>query len=593
MMKIVFGAFLLFFMVSCHEPNLVIYAQEDTTETNDSVLINIDSAKVDGANSDSKQNVDTTKADVEIDDPIIVIPPDEQFNIFLCIGQSNMDGVVPYELVDKTNVPYNLESMLIAKHDAAYFGGSRFSWRNEACPLARALTGISVSDYFGRTMLDYLPEGHKIGIVMVAVAGAGIEAFEKEGFSEYYADIVKRERWIKDIFEEYDFAPYQTLIKAAKIAQKQGVIRGILLHQGESNSGQEDWIEKVKTLYDNILTDLNLNAQECPLLVGELLRKENGGVCYAHNDIIAKLPQLVPTAHVISSEGCAGKKSDGMHFLASGLRTMGTRYATTMLNIMGIEIPEKTYNGFVVQDRFLTDNSDNIVTLCGLDSDVSPEMIDKLLNQQTEYNCIRYQIKSLEDDVDYAEFDQAAFKNYLQDELVPILKDYIDNYHLSVVLSPSDYCSTDLKVGDSYHIYLQTLWGIISSCKYIKNNPNIMFDLCPPPELFSGTDKTYNAYFQTIVDIIRVNCQNVIFSPGLADERLCKPYISYPLQSENIGYSVYFSSDMETNWEENVGKILTFAPIIVNGIDFSFYDKTVKKYDNVSSCFSVLSVLNN
>ena len=54
---------------------------------------------------------------------------------------------------------------------------------------------------------------------------------------------------------EYDNDPYGRLVEMAKKAQQQGVIRGILLHQGESNTGQQDWPLKVKKVYERLLSD--------------------------------------------------------------------------------------------------------------------------------------------------------------------------------------------------------------------------------------------------------------------------------------------------------------------------------------------------
>lgn len=45
---------------------------------------------------------------------------------------------------------------------------------------------------------------------------------------------------------EYDGNPYARLIELAKQASRCGVIKGILLHQGESNTGDSDWPMKVK-----------------------------------------------------------------------------------------------------------------------------------------------------------------------------------------------------------------------------------------------------------------------------------------------------------------------------------------------------------
>lgn len=115
----------------------------------------------------------------------------------------------------------------------------------------------------------------------------------------------------------------------AKKAQKDGVIKGILLHQGESNNTQGDWPMKVRKIYEDLTHDLNLDGDEVPLFAGETLRQEEGGVCYGHNDIIARLPDMM-NAYVVSSEGCAGA-NDGLHFTAAGYRELGKHYAMSVL----------------------------------------------------------------------------------------------------------------------------------------------------------------------------------------------------------------------------------------------------------------------
>ena len=120
----------------------------------------------------------------------------------------------------------------------------------------------------------------------------------------------------------------------AKLAQKDGVIKGILLHQGESNTNDKEWPDKVKGIYHNLLQDLNLKAEEVPLLVGELVGADQQGACAGMNKIIAELPRTIPTAHVISSEGCVGRP-DHLHFTPAGYRELGTRYGLKMLSLLG------------------------------------------------------------------------------------------------------------------------------------------------------------------------------------------------------------------------------------------------------------------
>jgi len=120
----------------------------------------------------------------------------------------------------------------------------------------------------------------------------------------------------------------------AKIAQKDGVIKGILLHQGESNTGDMEWPRKVNDVYTNLLNDLGLDQNPGPLLAGELIGGDQGGKCASMNAIINKLPETIPNVHVISSEDCRAV-SDGLHFSAEGYRNLGTRYGEKMLALLG------------------------------------------------------------------------------------------------------------------------------------------------------------------------------------------------------------------------------------------------------------------
>ena len=123
----------------------------------------------------------------------------------------------------------------------------------------------------------------------------------------------------------------------AKLAQKDGVIKRILLHQGESNTNDKEWPNKVKDVYENLLKDLNLKAEDVPLIAGEVVNAGQNGACASMNKIIDELPETIPTAHVISSAGCLCRP-DHLHFTAVGYRELGTRYAMEMLSLMGYKV---------------------------------------------------------------------------------------------------------------------------------------------------------------------------------------------------------------------------------------------------------------
>jgi len=77
-----------------------------------------------------------------------------------------------------------------------------------------------------------------------------------------------------------------------------------------------------------------------PLVAGEVVHEEQNGVCARMNTIIDKLPETIPTAHVVSSKGCTVAK-DNLHFNAAGYREFGKRYAAIMLPLMGYKMKEE------------------------------------------------------------------------------------------------------------------------------------------------------------------------------------------------------------------------------------------------------------
>ena len=114
------------------------------------------------------------------------------------------------------------------------------------------------------------------------------------------------------------------------------IIKGILLHQGESNTNDKEWPSKVKGIYENLLSDLNLKAEQVPLFVGELVNADQQGACAGMNRIIGELPKTIPTSHVISSAGC-GNRPDHLHFTPAGYRELGKRYGEKMLSLLNLK----------------------------------------------------------------------------------------------------------------------------------------------------------------------------------------------------------------------------------------------------------------
>lgn len=259
---------------------------------------------------------------------------DSNFYIFLCLGQSNMEGFPGVEEQDKATVDKRFQ--VLATVDFPSLRRTKGCWYNAVPPLCRDRTGLCPADYFGRTLVANLPENIRVGVVNVSVAGCKIELFDKDNYQAYASTAAP---WMKNIIKEYNGSPYAHLVEMAKLAQKEGVIKGILLHQGESNTNDKEWPAKVKGVYDNLVKDLNLDPASVPLLAGELVNADQQGACASMNSIIAELPNTIPNSHVISSKGCAGRP-DHLHFTPAGYRELGTRYAMKMLSLLGYRAVE-------------------------------------------------------------------------------------------------------------------------------------------------------------------------------------------------------------------------------------------------------------
>ncbi len=259
---------------------------------------------------------------------------DTNFFIFLCFGQSNMEGYPGVEAQDQTNVDARFK--LLASVDYPKTGRKQGEWYTAVPPLCRESTGLCPADYFGRTLASNLPPNIKVGVVNVAIAGCKIEMFDKTNYQAYASTAAS---WLQAIAKGYGGSPYQRLVDMGKLAQKDGVIKGILLHQGESNSGDKQWPNKVKGIYENLLADLNLKAEDVPLLAGELVPADQQGACAGMNKIIDDINKTIPTAYAISATGCTGRP-DHLHFNPAGYRELGKRYGEKMLALLGYKVAD-------------------------------------------------------------------------------------------------------------------------------------------------------------------------------------------------------------------------------------------------------------
>lgn len=248
---------------------------------------------------------------------------DENFWIFLCFGQSNMAGQAP---IEEQDLQVSDRYLSMATTDGA--DRKLGTWRKAVPPLCRADAHLGPADWFGRTLLDVVPENVRIGIVPVAVEGCPITFFDKD---QNKALIAKEERdWMNGILNQYDRDPYERLLSMSKIAAKDGVIKGILLHQGETDAYNDQWRKTLRKIYRDLQQELKFDSTAVPLLVGEVVRKEYGGICGHANPTINDIQNHYPNTYVVSSEGCL-PSDDNLHFSGEGYRMLGRRYALRYL----------------------------------------------------------------------------------------------------------------------------------------------------------------------------------------------------------------------------------------------------------------------
>ena len=257
---------------------------------------------------------------------------DPDFYIFLCFGQSNMEGAAQPEAEDIQSPGPRF--LLMPAVDDPQRGRKMGEWCEASAPLCRPNTGLTPADWFGRSMIETLPKNIRVGVIHVAIGGIAIQGFLPDSIKNY---VKTAPTWMKPMLAAYDNNPYERLITLAKKAQKDGVIKGVLMHQGETNTGDPRWAGMVQQVYDHMLGDLQLKPEEVPLLVGEVVQANGEGVCIGCNKQINDLPKTLHTSHVISSTGCTNGP-DKLHFDAAGYRELGRRYGEKMLHLLGYQV---------------------------------------------------------------------------------------------------------------------------------------------------------------------------------------------------------------------------------------------------------------
>ena len=233
-------------------------------------------------------------------------PEPNGLQLFLLAGQSNMAGRGIVEAEDRVAQP---RVLTLDRNDA---------WVPAVEPIHfdKAVAGVGPGRAFGIAMAEALP-GARIGLIPAAVGGSPITAWEP---GVRYA--------------ETGAYPYDDAIRRARIAMRDGELKAILWHQGESDANPQAaalYAERLSALVERFRADLGV--PDLPVIVGQLGRFEGKPWTPSHQQVDAAhraLPTRLRNVRYVSSEGLA-HKGDTLHFSAPAARMLGRRYAEAYL----------------------------------------------------------------------------------------------------------------------------------------------------------------------------------------------------------------------------------------------------------------------
>lgn len=243
----------------------------------------------------------------------------KNFHLFLLMGQSNMSGGVGLATGDTKPIPSVLKMRWAREGEVS-------KWAPGAHPLhprrpnkkARFGPGLSFAEAY---VAD--KPGVTVGLIPMAWGGRSIAQLSKG--SEIYRDAIRH----------------------TKAAMQAGTLKGVLWHQGESDTVEQtrtDAYEKrLHRLVDDVRKDLR--NPHLPFVVGNLAEFYGTGKDHKAPDrvaritkikeILRRLPKKVPHTGFVESTGCSPAARAKVHFDRKSCLLMGKRYAKVYADMFG------------------------------------------------------------------------------------------------------------------------------------------------------------------------------------------------------------------------------------------------------------------
>lgn len=229
----------------------------------------------------------------------------QEYDVYLCMGQSNMAGRDSLSLND--NVTPEGVYLLDDKGDIVPFTAPA----NQYSSIRKRLDiqGISPALSFGKKIHE--TTSRPILLVVQARGGTSIDSWlpcaEAKEQPQFFSEAVRR----------------------TKQALAYGKLKGIIWHQGESDSDPdkaENYMRKLESMVSRLR--MELNAENTPFIAGEIQQNHRNASIF--NPVIQTISEHIPNSTYVSSKGCP-VLSDNLHFTRDGQITLGERYAAAML----------------------------------------------------------------------------------------------------------------------------------------------------------------------------------------------------------------------------------------------------------------------
>jgi Carbohydrate esterase, sialic acid-specific acetylesterase len=239
----------------------------------------------------------------------VVIPMKTNFHLFLLAGQSNMAGRGDVEAQDKKPHP---RILMLAKDG---------TWQPAVDPIHydKPVAGVGPGKTFATILAD-ANTNITIGLIPAACGGSPISTWQPGAW-----------------FDQTASHPYDDAIQRAQLAMRQGTLKAILWHQGESDC-HDGLAQAYQTNLEQLIIRFrkDLGNPALPILIGQLGRFAGSPWTeYTHmvNDAQIAVTKELSNVVFVSAEGLTSKP-DNLHFDAPSQREFGKRYAAAYLKIL-------------------------------------------------------------------------------------------------------------------------------------------------------------------------------------------------------------------------------------------------------------------